>query len=249
MDDRNFDKVSGDAPAQSYRLLRRMLPKALHPYARGVRKRLLRGKARKEEPFQTVWPYTQVSQKRQDSILDRTTALIAEGVPGDFVECGVLDGGTAAIMAYAARHDESRRVHLFDAWEGLPQATDEDGEGAAVWVGDVVGSPRRVMAVLRKVGAAMDRVTVHRGWFDDTLPVADVRQIAFLHVDCDFYAPVKLVLNTFVPRMAPGGWVQIDDYQSFEGCRLAVNEFLADRPDIALIDDRRAGGATVFRIP
>ncbi|MEO1470290.1 MAG: TylF/MycF/NovP-related O-methyltransferase [Pseudomonadota bacterium] len=242
------ERVAGDAPRQSWGLIRRILPKSLHPFARGLKKRLFREGYRPEEPFCWTYPFTQVSRRRQESILEKTEALVRDGVAGDFVECGVLDGGTAALMAYAARADD-RRVHLFDAWAGMPEIALQDGEGSRKWVGDIVGSPRRVRAVLGKVGANTANIVIHQGWFDDTLPVSEVERIAFLHIDCDFYEPTKLVLETFVPRMVSGGWVQIDDYTSFEGCRVAVNAFLETRPDLSLTVEDGPGGAIHFRVP
>ena len=55
-----------------------------------------------------------------------------------------------------------------------------------------------------------------------------------LHVDCDFYEPVVLTLETWYPKLSPGGFVQIDDYDAFSGCRQATDEFLADHPETRL---------------
>ncbi|MCV6594512.1 MAG: TylF/MycF family methyltransferase [Silicimonas sp.] len=195
-----------------------------------------------------TYRYTQSSQRRQDSILEKATALVRDGVPGHFVECGVLDGGTAALLAYAARNSD-RKIALFDAWAGMPEATAEDGDGALKWEGDIVGSPARVRRVLKKFGARMENIEVYKGWFEDTLPVSKIEQIAFLHIDCDFFEPTKLVLETFVPRLASGGWVQIDDYTSFEGCRLAVNAFIEENPWVDLTVESPAGGAIYFHKP
>jgi len=240
--------VIGDAPEQSNKLLRRIIPKALHPTLRGVRKRLKKENYRAQEPFCHTYTYTQVSLARQDSILSRCTDLVATGIEGDFVECGVLDGGTSALMAYAARADD-RRIQLFDAWQGLPAATRQDGPGSENWAGDVVGSQRRAMNIIEKVGGNMANIVVNRGWFNDTLPVSTVEKIAFLHIDCDFYEPTKLVLETFVPRVVSGGCIQIDDYTSYEGCRVAVNEFLADHPQYELVIENKPGGAIYFVSP
>ncbi|WP_052265277.1 TylF/MycF/NovP-related O-methyltransferase [Ruegeria sp. ANG-R] len=240
------DNIEGDAPSQSFPLLRRILPKKLHPFARGVRKRLIADGFRSEKPFCWTYPYTQVSTRRQDSILEKAEALVRAGTKGHFVECGVLDGGTAAILAYAARNDD-RKISLFDAWEGMPEATAEDGAGSQKWVGDIVGSPKRVKSILTKVGARIDNIEIHRGWFEDTLPVSNIQEIAFLHIDCDFFSPTKLVLETFVPKVVKGGWVQIDDYTAFEGCRLAVNEFIEANPWVELTVEDVPGGAIYFR--
>jgi O-methyltransferase len=50
--------------------------------------------------------------------------LIEEGVPGDFVECGVYAGAHPAAMAKAILDTGAvaRRVHLFDSFEGIPMA-------------------------------------------------------------------------------------------------------------------------------
>ncbi|MEM7527402.1 MAG: TylF/MycF/NovP-related O-methyltransferase [Pseudomonadota bacterium] len=241
-------RIEGDAPEQSYKWLRRFLPAWLQPVLRGLRKRLAKEGYRADEPFCHIYHHTQVSIPRQDFMLAECQRIVAEGIEGSFVECGVLDGGTAALMAWVAR-GEDRDIELFDAWQGMPPASPEDGPGAEKWVGEIIGSPRRVEAVLRRVGARAPCIKVNRGWFDETLPISKIERIAFLHVDCDFYEPVKLVLETFVPRIASGGVVQIDDYQSFEGCRVAVNEYLTANPQFRLEIEDRPAGAIYFRIP
>ena len=239
---RNQSISDDGSPPQKHRLIRRLLPKFLHPWARGVRKRWLKQGYRNQEPYKWTYSYTQASAARQEHILHSCQRLIEMDIPGAFVECGVLDGGTAALMAYAARKD-ARQVHLFDAWKGLPAASAQDGPGARRWVDDVVGSPRRVTKVMKAVGARMDQVIMHKGWFHETFRSADIEEIAFLHIDCDFYEPVRLCLNMWWPKMVKGGIVQIDDYEAFQGCRAAVDEFLAANPALRLVIEDRPGGA------
>ena len=58
--------------------------------------------------------------------------------------------------------------------------------------------------------------------------------MSLLHVDCDFYNPVKLTLETFYPHMEPNGFVILNDYGGFAGCRAATDEFLGSRgPEIS----------------
>ena len=68
---------------------------------------------------------------------------------------------------------------------------------------------------------------VVKGWFADTFPVEapKIDQIAVLHIDADWYESVKLVLRTFYPKVAPGGWVIFDDYQMWNGAKLAAEEY------------------------
>jgi O-methyltransferase len=221
------------APQQNFRIIRKFIPGALHPFVRGFRKRLALLTQTVPEPFRTVYPYTQVNPIRQENLLRLCEEIERNKVPGDVVECGVLDGGTAALMAYGTR-TSGRGVHLFDSWEGLPNTTEEDGPEAAVWIGEDVGSPSRVISVMNKLGIEQRRLHFHRGWFDQTFPKASINQIALLHADGDFYASVKLTVETWFPKIAPGGYLQIDDYAAFVGCRRAIDEFLEANPTLKL---------------
>jgi len=148
-----------------------------------------------------------------------------EKIQGAVVECGVLDGGTAALMAYATRQ-LSRPVHLFDAWEGLPETVEKDGEGSEKWVGQVVGSPKRVAEIMSKMSISPERIKIHHGWFEDTFRDVTIDKIALLHIDCDFYEPTALCLRRWWPYICSGGFIQFDDYQIFRGGTKAVDDFL-----------------------
>jgi hypothetical protein len=61
-------------------------------------------------------------------LFDAYGAVIAinrEGIAGDIVECGVWSGGCAGLMGLANLRNPgpSRRLHLFDSFQGLPIAT------------------------------------------------------------------------------------------------------------------------------
>jgi len=77
-------------------------------------------------------------------------------------------------------------------------------------------------------------VTFHKGWFHKTFPKTNIEAIALLHVDADFYDSVRLTLETWGPHVSNGGYIQIDDYSSFTGCRKAVDEYLTAHPKLRL---------------
>ena len=64
------------------------------------------------------------------------------------------------------------------------------------------------------------------GWFEQTLQsaAAEIERVAILHVDADYYEPVKLALETFYPKLSKGGYVIVDDYFSYVGARRATDE-------------------------
>jgi O-methyltransferase len=156
-------------------------------------------------------------------------------VPGDVIECGVCNGGTAAVLARFASHSRlNRNVWLLDSFQGMPEITPEDGIGvsndpAEAHVGKEVGDPERVNDVLRSIGADLNRVRILPGWFQDTFPSVTAKEIAILNIDADWYESVKLCLNTFYDRVVPGGFVSLDDYGHWPGCRRAVDEFFQAR--------------------
>lgn len=236
-----------NAPTQSLRWLRPFIPKRLQPWLRGVRKRWELRSLRLEEPFRTVFPYTQVSPKRQENLLRLANVLEKQQTEGAVVECGVLDGGTATLMAFATQQNV-RPVHLFDAWEGLPETVAQDGEDSKKWVGQVVGSPKRVTEIMKKLAVPPARIHIHHGWFEDTFPHAAIEKVALLHIDCDFYEPTALYLQRWYPHLVAGGFVQFDDYSAFQGCKKAVDEFLASHPELKLQTFGEAGQGEAFYI-
>ncbi len=70
-----------DSPRQSYAWLRKVLPGRLQPALRGLRKRWQQRRLRLEEPYATVYPYTQVSPSRQENLARLAGIIEAEGLP------------------------------------------------------------------------------------------------------------------------------------------------------------------------
>ncbi len=182
-----------------------------------------------------VLPYTLVGSGRVNHLYALAQQIEKERVPGDVVECGVCNGGTAAVLArFASRSRMSRTVWLFDSFQGMPLVTKEDGinfdgETAESHIGKELGDPARVNEVLRKVRANMGRVRIVPGWFQETLTSCNAKEIAMLNIDADWYESVKLCLETFYDRVSPGGFVCFDDYGHWPGCKTAVDEFFQTR--------------------
>jgi O-methyltransferase len=173
---------------------------------------------------------TMVGPERIQNLSRLAQRIEDEQLPGDVVECGVYKGGTAAILARLATHSRLHRtVWLFDFFQGMPPATAADGPEAPSWVGSLTSSPRRVTRLLRRTGADLSRVRIVPGLFQDTFPAVHIPQIALLNIDADWYESVKLCLETFYNAVVPRGFVSIDDYGDWPGCRRAVDEFFQTR--------------------
>ena len=63
-----------------------------------------------------------------------------------------------------------------------------------------------------------------KGLYEETLQVDT--PVAFAHIDCDWYDSVKVCIDRISDRVSPGGIMLFDDYNSFAGCRKAVDEWL-----------------------
>ncbi len=114
-----------------------------------------------------------------------------------------------------------------------------------------LGSVARVeKLLLRKLKIHQSRVHLVKGWFEETLPIhrEKVGEIALLHLDGDWYESIKRCLDELYDQVTRGGYVVIDDYGYWRGCRQAVDEFRASRRlDVELVDVE--GNAIYFEKP
>ena len=168
--------------------------------------------------------------------------ILRTNIPGDFVECGVWMGGSAGLMAVALeRFDigKPRMLHLFDSFEGLPAPGEKDGNKAAgYWMNSanseflttqrcVAGAATVCSLLHERLGFSVERVVIHKGWFQDTLPGLgpEPQCIAVLRLDGDWYESTKICLEHLYERVSRGGVILLDDYYCWEGCRKATDEF------------------------
>ncbi|MEY2959368.1 MAG: hypothetical protein RLZZ01_1936 [Actinomycetota bacterium] len=176
---------------------------------------------------------TLVGARRISNVRDLAERVLADEIPGDFMECGVWRGGSAIVLAavLAAHEVTDRRVWLADSFRGLP-VPDVDrfplDAGWADHVGATAVSSAEVAGNFRRFGLLDDRVRFVEGWFRDTLPNAEVERLAILRLDGDLYESTIVALTNLYDRVSPGGFVIIDDY-AIESCRAAVDDFRADR--------------------
>jgi hypothetical protein len=79
----------------------------------------------------------------------------------------------------------------------------------------------------------LNQETTHliKGWFNDTLSAHKERigKIALLHLDGDWYESVKVCLDELYDSVIQGGFIVIDDYGHWQGCRKATDEFIKQR--------------------
>jgi O-methyltransferase len=173
--------------------------------------------------IETVKPHTYLVEAKLHTLIRFCEHLNSDGIPGDFVECGVYKGGSAAVLSRYL--GTSRHLWLYDSFEGMPETSANDGETAKEWIGRCVASVEEVKEVMTAVSTRPERYTIRKGWFRDTFIDTRPSQVALLHCDCDWYESVTLVLETFYPLVPVGGCVILDDFGFWEGCRTAFYDF------------------------
>lgn len=158
--------------------------------------------------------------------------VIENRVPGDVVECGVFRGGSLCffVQATQALGDPDRRFWAYDTFDGFPVDVDEvihDGTRfqRENW------HTENFESIFRTNVAALalpdERLEVIKGSVLDTLPARAPVQIAFLHLDTDYYEATRHELHHLYHRVPVGGAVMVDDYGHFRGSRRATDEFCA----------------------
>lgn len=181
--------------------------------------------------YSKVKPQTMCSNARLRALHRGVRRVVQTGIGGDLVECGCARGGSAALMALTLQElGAQRRLWLFDTFEGLPAPTQEDPDYdiAKLWTGGCAGSLEEVQDLFTRLGVS-DGVEFVPGLFQQSLPGSQVREIALLHIDGDWYESVKTCLEHLYDKVAPGGWIQLDDYGYWKGAHRAVDEFLLKR--------------------
>lgn len=171
---------------------------------------------------------------RQAALYDCARQVLRDRVAGAFAECGCFRGQASYLLAsMVAEAKAARNLHVFDSFEGLSSFEDADRAGIErdaarearmrahfAWPEE---SFRQVMAVFGNA------VKSYRGWIPDRFPEVADETFALVHIDVDLYQPTRDSLEFFYPRLAPGGWIVIDDYNTlpYPGANTAVDAFVA----------------------
>jgi O-methyltransferase len=125
----------------------------------------------------------------------------------------------------------SRKLWLFDSFQGLPSPGSQDGNIAteSYFEGWLTGDVEKVERIFHKLHIPLDDVRIIPGWFEETLKTVPLTTISVLHIDADWYQSVKLVLEIFYDRVVSGGFIVFDDYGYWEGCNRAVEDFVSEK--------------------
>lgn len=180
------------------------------------------------------FPCSMLGQARIDNVEALIRRVVAEGVPGGFLEAGVWRGGTcifARALLNVLEPGGARQVFVADSFAGLPPS-DHAADAPFPFHLDPTLSCTEMQ--VRDHFAQFDLdpdqgVTYVPGFFEDSLPGLQTGGLAILRADGDLYRSTVDILENLYDQVVPGGFVIIDDYGALEPCRLATDEFRAKR--------------------
>jgi O-methyltransferase len=207
--------------------------------------------------------YTMTSPERMYALWGAVLKVVRDGIPGDFVECGVWRGGSSMLAAHTFAHAgvTDRHIWLYDTFSGMPQPGESDVDWAGRPAADVMAGDDPVAAELVTAAASLDEVKralalieypyerLHfvEGLVEETIPGEAPDQIAILRLDTDWEASTRHELKHLWPRLSPGGVLIIDDYGHWAGARKAVDDYFAERDDVPLLVRVDYGGRVGIR--
>jgi len=124
-------------------------------------------------------------------------------VEGIVLEFGVGNGASSRRLI--SRLPKETIVFLFDSFEGLPEDWFSGCKKGAF-------KQERVPVFLYDYS----NVIVVEGLFKDTLPeFATLKDIAFIHIDCDLYSSTKTIFKYMNDEIVPGTILLFDEFYNY----------------------------------
>ena len=170
-----------------------------------------------------------VNEPQRDFVRNQAFRLAARlvtdrDVQGAVAELGVYQGDQAKLLNTLF---PDRLLYLFDTFSGFSakNLSAESGQGFSVAaVGDFANTS--IELVVNKMPHP-DQLKLFPGFFPDTTEGIE-EAFAFVSLDVDLYEPTLAGLDWFFPRLNPGGYIFVHDYNNrrYLGVRNAVDHFL-----------------------
>ena len=193
--------------------------------------------------MEKVLDYTMVPNDSLFALIEAVRYVNQWNLPGSFVECGVWRGGATmcAVLTMRQLGETNRSIYLYDTFSGMTEPKEEDSDPRGnIDIHEMYRSKQTgidesdwcraslndVKQNLVKTGYPFDKFIFVEGKVEDTLPNTLPDEIAILRLDTDWYESTKQELVHLFPRLVSKGVIIVDDYYSWTGSKLAVDEYL-----------------------
>ena len=191
--------------------------------------------------------YTLTSIERMYALYKSIEYIVKNKISGDIVECGVWKGGSCMLAAKTLIKlgDYSRKIYLYDTFEGMTEPTDRDIEMSTnKYAKDLLQVEKKttkkyniwayapfdmVQKNLLRTNYPEEQLKYVRGRVEETIPRNIPKVISLLRLDTDWYESTKHELTHLFPILAQKGILIIDDYGHFKGAQEAVDEYFSEQ--------------------
>ena len=156
--------------------------------------------------WEKVRNYTVTSIERVYHLIGAVQEIIENKIEGDFVECGVKDGGSCMAMDLTLKElNKERKIWMYDCFDNRFEPSSSVAEIKTRVNGEFV------------VGDVLE-----------TIPKNMPKKIALLRLDTNFYDSTYHELTHLYPLLEKGGILIVDDYGHHKNCKKAVDKYLKE---------------------
>ena len=185
---------------------------------------------------------TMVDRHRISELAESLQLIYSKNLSGDIVECGTWRGGLAAlVLDFIIKNKIEKKLWIYDTFQGMTEPSTLDGEKAyneyqskKIENLDYANWCRATLDIVKSTLCQVDNnfdsyCKFIVGKVEDTLNLNQniPKEISLLRLDTDWYESTKIELQNLYPRVVEGGVIIIDDYSTWEGSKLATDEYLA----------------------
>jgi O-methyltransferase len=149
-----------------------------------------------------------------------------KGLRGNVAELGVYKGKFAK---YINQHFPERKLYLFDTFAGFDKRDIVQEKSEKYSLAEQDFSDTSLETVLKQMPFPLNCIPV-KGFFPDSaLHIDD--SFVFVSLDADLFEPLYQGLLFFYPKLQPGGYIFIHDFNNdaYKGARLAVEKFCLEQ--------------------
>jgi len=189
---------------------------------------------------------TYLTEKKLKALANALIEIELKDIEGMIIEAGCALGGSSILIS--SIKNKNRLFNIYDVFEMIPPPSDKDdddvherykiilsGESKGIdgdnYYGYMINLYHKVINNFEVNGIELEKNNIFlvKGLVQDTLYPNSL--IALAHIDVDWYEPVMTCLVRIEPQLSVGGYLVLDDYQDWSGCRKAVDDFFADKKD------------------
>ncbi len=165
-----------------------------------------------------------------------------KNLKGEVAELGVYKGKFAK---YINQYFAERLLYLFDTFEGFDNRDIPSEKENNLSTGEQDFSETSVKSVINIMPYSKKCIPV-KGFFPESAKGIDV-EFVFVSIDADLYEPIYNGLVYFYPKLVPGGYIFIHDFNNdnYKGSRKAVEQFCKEQ-NISCLPLPDSGGTAIL---